>query len=83
MFIVKYLGSILIFSLCYFEFKMYSNLLQNLYKIRQDAVNILETAKRVRDLLDRAALAQNASQAAIDVADQDIGDAENDLTQVG
>ena len=49
---------------------------------RQDAVDILGTAQKVRKLLDDAAIAQNASQNAIDEADRNISDAEDDLTQV-
>lgn len=49
---------------------------------RADAKSILEKAEDVQANLKGATDAQQAAQAAITQADKDIGDAEQDLTQV-
>ena len=49
---------------------------------RKSADDILDTAKRVTELLDEAATAQDVAEDAIDTATTDIADAETDLEQV-
>ncbi len=49
---------------------------------RNSADDILDTAKRVIELLEEAETAQDSAENAIDKANTDIADAEDDLTRV-